>query len=127
MCADLHAEARDAFLLWRGNGKPHMGYLFNTMRSSRARFKLALRECKVQQSRHTADKLAHKLLNHNRRDFWKEIKKLNNQDQNASLAETVNGQSGHEAIAEMWCKHFSDLPNSITKNNSNIPIEELFP
>ena len=42
-----HQEAREAFLAWRSTGSPREGPSAERMRATRARFKLALRECKV--------------------------------------------------------------------------------
>ncbi len=40
-----HNQARDAYLEWRAVGKPRQGSAFEDMKSSRARFKYAFREC----------------------------------------------------------------------------------
>ena len=45
-CKELHADARDAFLLWRSHGSPRNGPISELMRRSRAHFKYALRQCK---------------------------------------------------------------------------------
>ena len=40
-----HEEAREAFLMWRVH-KPRQGPMFNLMKTTKARFKYALRYCK---------------------------------------------------------------------------------
>ena len=111
-CADLHDQARDAFILWKINGKPRAGPICQIMRSTRANFKAALRLCKKNNQRDEADQLAKKLLNSNRKDFWKNIKNVKNEHQNVPLAENIDGATGAEAITKMWKEHYSKLLNS---------------
>ena len=112
VCADLHSSARDAFLLWRTNGKPRNGPIHNIMKTSRARFKYALRQCKRDRYKHQANKIAQNLLSHDPKNFWKEIKKVMRQDQFDVLADTIDGHTGSQEIAEMWRNKFSKLLNS---------------
>ena len=44
LCAELHNQARDAFLLWRENSKPRSGPFCDLMRSTRAKFKSAIQK-----------------------------------------------------------------------------------
>ena len=46
VCAEQHQLSRDAFILWFTNGKPKTGPLFHMMKSSRAKFKYLVRQCK---------------------------------------------------------------------------------
>ena len=129
VCAELHSSARSAFLLWINAGKPRYGELLYNMRTSRARFKQALRQCKADKSRHTSDKLANKFLRQDKRSFWKEIKKITKQDHKCVQAETIEGQSGVEAITEMWHDHFSTLLNSsppAAVNFNSVVMEEQY-
>ena len=41
-CRETHAEARDAFLMWRANSSPRYGPMFEIMNCTRAHFKLTL-------------------------------------------------------------------------------------
>ena len=43
---DLHAEARDAYVLWHNFGKPRFGPLCQLMRRTRLSFKYAIRQVK---------------------------------------------------------------------------------
>ena len=71
---ELHDFVRNAYLMWRDNGKPRHGHLSNQMRQTRAQFKYALRLCKKEQVTHRADSLAHKFENVDQREFWKHVK-----------------------------------------------------
>ena len=41
-CKTAHSAARDSYLLWRDNGRPRNGPLFNSYRSSKSYFKCLL-------------------------------------------------------------------------------------
>jgi exonuclease III len=112
VCAELHAHARNAFLLWVSSGKPRFGEKFDLMKNSRAQFKRALRDCKENVSKHTSDSIATKLLKHDSKTFWKEIKKVINKDQPKINPETIDGYTGEKHILEMWKNHFSSLLNT---------------
>ena len=114
VCSDLHSEARDAFLMWRQNGSPRHGQLYELMRVTRARFKLALRQCRQNNSIHEANSLARKLLSANQNDFWKQIKLINNYGLHSPHADCVNGCTGESEIAEMWKDQYMALLNSST-------------
>ena len=45
------------------------------MRTSRARFKYALRQCKLDERLIVSEKLAEHMNNHEINDFWKDIRK----------------------------------------------------
>jgi hypothetical protein len=46
-----HAQAREAFLMWRAGGSPRAGVLFDAMKRTQAFFKLALRQCRKDKER----------------------------------------------------------------------------
>ena len=81
---------------------------------------LALHDCKRNSNRVKSDLLATKLLQHNDKTFWKEIKKLNGN--NSSNANTVNGCSGAKDITEMWQHHYKCLLNSSVDTNKKTQV-----
>ena len=99
-------------MLWSTNGKPKAGPLFHMMKSSRAKFKYLVRQCKLKTSRKESDTLAQSLLQSYSRDFWKEIRKLTNRDKCTVLPDTVGGNSKEADICHMWKEHFFKLLNS---------------
>ena len=125
ICTELHSSARDAFLLWVNCGKPRHGHVLHMVQSSRARFKQALRQCKAEQSKHVSDSLASKMLHQDSKSFWKLVKRINHQDQETPLAESIEGRSGQEEVTELWRKHFSSLLNSTTSAPVSIHQELL--
>ena len=115
ICASKHAEARDAFLLWKANGKPKQGPMWEFMRTARSQFKYALRQCDKQKSTIKSNKLANHLLEKDTNNFWKHVKNTDKKEYNPPAAETVGGKTGSKEIAEMWRKYFQNLLNSQDK------------
>ena len=105
-----HEEAREAFLMWRIS-KPRQGPVFQLMKSTRARFKYALRFCKSVENRARADSLAKKLLLKDDVIFWKDIKKIGRQGGNV-ISNTIDNVSGEKDIAQLWQDHYAKLLNS---------------
>ena len=126
VCRDLHSEAREAFLLWRHNSSPRQGPLHQLMRSTRAQFKLALRQCRKEKSLHEANSLANDLLRTPSKEFWKKVKSINTHGLHASYPECIEGNKGETAIAEMWKDHYKSLLNSSTLTAGTIDYENLF-
>ena len=119
MCSELHCEARDAFLLWRTNGKPRAGPMHVLMKSTRAMFKLALRQSRIDTTKKDADSLAHKLLSKDQKQFWNEIKKINSKEDYNAVANIVDGVSGSKAITEKCRCYFKDLLDSKCRSTND--------
>ena len=71
-----HEEARSAFLLWRYNGKPRFGPIFDLLQRTRANFKSTLRKCISGNDNRTADSLATKFLNKDFKRFVVILEKI---------------------------------------------------
>ena len=112
--SELHNIARRDFLYWRSIGSPREGPDALNMRRSRARFKLALRECKREEERMRAEAIAAKLVVGNSSDFWKELKKIC--PQKRTLAGRVDDAEGEQQIANLWKGHFQRLLNSVNND-----------
>ena len=117
-CCDAHDQARDAFHLWRGQGKPKQGPAFDFMKRSRALFKYALKYCKKNEQQIIADKLAGDLTDHDYVQFWKQVGKLNGK--HMPLSNTVGGATGSEQITSMWKEHFCKLLSSGNENTNDL-------
>ena len=98
---ELHSQARDAFLLWRRCSSPRSGMIYDVMRQSRSRFKLALRKCRADRDKHMSDSLATKLLKNNTKEFWDEVKKVSSSSV-GTQASTIGGATGSKDICAMW-------------------------
>ena len=87
---ELHSQARDAFLLWRSFNSPRHGVLCDSMKRTRASFKLMLRKCRSDKDIHVANSIAKKLLSCDSKSFWSEIKRVNGGN-GGTVATTVDG------------------------------------
>ena len=81
------------------------------MRSSRARFKYALRQCKLDERLIVSEKLADHMKNHEINDFWKDIRK--HSKSKSALSNCIDGVTGENAIADLWRDHYESLLNII--------------
>jgi hypothetical protein len=97
--------------MWRDNGKLRHGPLYTFMRTSRSRFKYAMRKCKNNEKQLRADAVATSLSSCNFKEFWKEVCVMNNKSM--PLSNTVNGVTGMDKIAKMWAQHFKQLLNGV--------------
>ena len=93
------------------NGKPRQGSLFELRKRTRARFKCALRFIKSNEESLRRESLAKKLSNKDVKDFWKEIRYLNNS--NMPLPNVIDEVHGVNNIVEMWDDHYNDLFNCL--------------
>ena len=87
------------------------------MRSSRARFKYALRQCKLDERLIVSEKLADHMKNHEMNDFWKDIRKLSN---------CIDGVTGGNAIADLWPDHYESLLNDSTHHHGKADVLQSF-
>ena len=71
------------------------------MRVSRAQFKYALRQCRLEERSITtcSTKLAYHMRSHEFTDFWKEIRKQNKGK--SALSNCVAGVTGETAMTDM--------------------------
>ena len=80
------------------------------MRTSRARFKYALRFTRSIGDTARADSLTKGLFDGTIDDFWGNVRKMNSG--NAIQSNTIDGYSGEADIAGFWKNHFSKLLNA---------------
>lgn len=111
ICKEGHSQARSAFLVWVQASKPRCGVVYDSMRKSRAHFKLLLRQCRSDYNRLHSDSLAEKLLSKDSKAFWKEIKLLNGCN-NSIQSTTINGISDPQGITKSWREYYKELLNS---------------
>ena len=108
-------EAKHYYLCWKLNtNKDRQGPIYEEMKMSRARYRLALRECKLNEETIRNDKLASTLTGKNCKEFWKEIRKRN--IAKMSLSSTVNGVTGENNICNEFAKSAKALLNSVKPN-----------
>ena len=120
---DSHTEARHAYVTWRDFGKPRQGPVHELMRSTRLRFKYALRQCQSRQETARADALARNLSSKDMTSFWKSIKTINNK--RIPLASTINGVTGEHDISELWKDHYSGILNCVHSDTNKAYVESI--
>ena len=108
---DHYTASREAFLAWRRDNSPRHGTTADHMRWCRARFKLALRQCKSVEQEARALALARKFQEKDMKAFWSDIKTLNSN--RPKLPTTVDGISGSQDICRLWKGKFESILNSV--------------
>ena len=122
---DFYDASREAFLYWKSNGSPRNGPIAYAMRSARANFKYALRQCRAEENRMRADSLAEKLtLKDGGTSFWKDIRKL--QPRNKKLPTSIDDKSGENSIAELWKEKFKGVLNCIDLSDDLVLFNNEF-
>lgn len=109
--SEHYAASREAFLAWRMDNSPRQGRTADHMRRCRARFKLALRQCKAREKEARALALSRKFDEKRMSDFWADIKSLNSS--RPKLSSVVDGVSGNRDICQLWGNKFEAILNSI--------------
>ena len=93
---------------------------------SRAQFKYALRQCRLEERSITSTKLAYHMQSHEFNDFCKEIRKQNKAKSALSLSDCVAGVTRETAIADMWRDHYEELLNSSASSHEKEDLLEHF-
>ena len=99
----LHSAARECFI--------KKTYIFDLMKTSRARFKYDIRFLNNHECQLRKDSLAKTLSQSRPGDFWKEIRQVNNY--NIPLPNSVEDVTGIDEITELWRPHFKQLFNCV--------------
>ena len=113
---ELHDIARSSYLVWRQSGKPRGDVTEYDMRTSRLRFKYALRQCQNNDETMRADALARSLYCKDSVSFWKGVRGVN--CNNIPLTTKVGVAVGSKNITQLWQDHFSTLLNSVPNIDS---------
>ena len=113
-----HEIARSEFKFWKQNNMPRSGPIFREMSIARARFKHALKQCRLDEKMIHSNKLAYYMQCRDINSFWKDIA-IHNKSK-STLSNCIEGTTGEIAIANQWKDHYSTLLNS----SSNIADKE---
>ena len=114
----LHDIARSSYLVWRQSvNHVVMSQRVGDMRTSRLRFKYALRQCQNNDEIMRADALARSLYCKDSVSFWKGVRGVNCNNI-PSLTTKVGDAVGSKNITQLWQDHFSTLLNSVPNIDS---------
>ena len=117
-----YSIAQDALWWWKFHNKPTNGAIYHNMRSSKSRFKYALRAVKRSEKAIRADAIASNLLNND--SFWTDVKKLNSS--NSIQSDLIDGASGESNITNSWKNIFCDILTANTCKICNISVFVTF-
>ena len=81
-----------------------MGQHYDSMRTSKAHFKYALRFAKNQEKNAKTDDLARDLIDKDVDNFWKTVYKMNTSSN--IQANVIDGITGPDNFADYWTQHF---------------------
>ena len=104
---DAHTDARHAYVTWRKCGQ---GPVCELMRTTRLRFKYALRQCHATEDTARADALAKHMSEKDTMSFWRSVKA---NSKSVPLTHTIYGVTGNDNISEMWHKHYNGILNCV--------------
>ena len=86
------------------------------MRSARAQFKYALRQCRLDERLISSNKLANHMQRHDIDAFRKRTKSK------AALSNCIDGITGDADIAGMWRRHYEQLLNDSSNETSKFTV-----
>ena len=120
---NLHADARNNFLLWKCRDKPQHGQYLDNMKLTRTKFRDALKTCKENADQIRRMKLLGNLVNKNYITFWKEVAKINCNNNNESSV--IDGEKDPALICHIFSEKYRKLfvkekDNSKIGKTSNI-------
>lgn len=101
---EAHRTARAHFNEWVACGRPREGVMYEQMRESKRIFKSRLKWCQDHQDQIKMDALASKHAKGDFRGFWRGTNKVNAKP---GLPVSVDGESDHKGIADIFKDHFS--------------------
>ena len=116
---ELHAVAREKFLLWKKQGRPLSSRLCEDMKYSRTLFKSALNQCKLNEKLIKKKKLLNNLDDKNYGAFWSEVKQTNKN--NLVYPDNIDGYDKPNDI----CNLFSQKYKLILNKQGKPPAERL--
>ena len=115
--SDLYDYSRETRKVWLENGKPRQGHIFQEFLRSKAKFKYAIRFISRHENILRKESLANKLSNLKPKEFWKEIKSINNSK--TALPCSIDNASNSEEIIKLWEDHFYNIFNCLEKVKFN--------
>ena len=125
--ADLYESSREARSVWLSHGKPNRGPIYELHVNTKRKVKYAINFIKKNEATLRKESLAKKLSECNIKEFWKEIRSMNNS--NTPLPEVIDGVAGASNIVKLWQEHYSNLFNILKKckyDSSNHNLKSSF-
>ena len=125
--SDIYESSREARSLWLSHGKPNRGPVYELHVNTKRKVKYAINFIKKNEAQLRKESLAKKLSDCNVKEFWKEVRSMNNS--NTPLPEVIDNVSGANNILKLWKEHYSNLFNILKKckyDSSNFILQSSF-
>jgi hypothetical protein len=97
--------------IWMDNGRPRQGIIADIRRRTRAKYKHAVKALKREQDTQISQKMATSLQSQNKRDFWKEVKRIGGKFQ--SVVNVIDDEYGNDNISNAFADKYCELYNSV--------------
>ena len=104
--------------IWKENGSPPSGMLFDIRKSTRRQYHTALRRIKADAEHHQALRMAESLASSSQRDLWTEVKKVRASQKNVRV-NVVDNEKG-EDICSLFGRKYATLYNSVLHDASEM-------
>ena len=104
--------------VWKDCGAPRNAVVADVMRRARAKYHQAVKYVKQNQDSIKKENMANALLSNNKRDFWKEIKKINKN--NNCLPNLIDDVTGNQDISNHFSSKYESLYNSVSYNEADM-------
>ena len=106
-----HADrAKFWHYIWKENGRKLQGFIADIRRKTRARYHIAIRKVKKEQTRIRNVRMAEAIVNNNDRELWKKVKIMSSICD--KLPNAMDGCTDIEDIANIFGKKYKNLYNS---------------
>ena len=105
-----YARSRAEFLHWKRLGSPRHGEDAQRMRSARAAFKYALRQCRRNEDAMRAEAMSRKLASGDSRSFWR---CATGSGGAAVRPDRIDGAVGDADVADLWARKYGAVLNSV--------------
>ena len=107
---EQYQRSRSEFLHWKRIGSPRHGEDAQRMRSARAAFKYALRQCRRDEDVKRAEAMSRKLASGDSRSFWR---CATGSGGASARPDRIDGAVGDADIADLWARKYSSVLNSV--------------
>ena len=106
----LKSESIDAYEIWKDDGRPVCGPIFELKKSAHYRYKLYLRKCQKEFDQARNDDLHSDLLNRDTMKFWHSWKSIHGSGQ--TNATRIEGNFKNDKIADCFADSFESVYSS---------------
>lgn len=109
--------------MWIEQGEPEHGETYERMRDAKRQYAYATRRLKRRERHRRNEKMAEAISTNRSRDFWKEVKKVN---QGRHDPPNIDGVRDNKEIAELFKSKYEELFNSNPSMKKNLDTIEVF-